>query len=239
MTRVLRIRPVFAWLGAAGMAVFAVDTYGAARQPYVGFDVPVERFVQGLPIQFLLPVFRLLDQVEGTRQLALGIAAIVLVFLLNTRAGPLIFIGSLSGPIYSVTQSLIQRPRPDEHLVHVIRQTGSYSYPSGHVAFFSWMCVLLVVCLLWGRMPKALLAVAWTVASLLLLTVCVGRLYLGEHWPSDVIGGLALGLGWTSLALSIGLLSDPVLGRRDGGAGRNAITAARGDASRVPRAMTR
>ena len=213
MTRFLTIRPVFAWLGAAGMAVFAIDTYAAARQPYLGFDIPVERLVQGLPIQSLLPVFRFLDQVEGTRQLALGIAAIVLVFLLNPKAAPLIFVGSLSGPIYSITQALIQRPRPDEHLVHVIRHTGSYSYPSGHVAFFSWMCVLLVVCLLWGRIPKGLLAVAWIAAGLLLLTACVGRLYIGEHWPSDVIGGLALGLGWTSLALSIGFLSDPVLGR--------------------------
>jgi len=46
-----------------------------------------------------------------------------------------------------------------------------------------------------------------------LLAVCLGRIYMGEHWPSDILGGLALGLGWTSLALSVRLISDPVLGR--------------------------
>jgi undecaprenyl-diphosphatase len=52
------------------------------------------------------------------------------------------------------------------------------------------------------------------IAALILLTVCIGRIYMGEHWPSDVIAGLALGLGWTALALSVRRLSDPALARK-------------------------
>jgi membrane-associated phospholipid phosphatase len=195
------------------MAIFAWDTYEATQHTYLSFDIPVARFVQGLPIGFALPVLRFLDQIEGQRQLALGVGIIVLVFLLNWRAGPLIFVGSLSGPIYQVTQAVIHRPRPSADLVHVIRHTGSYSYPSGHMAFFTWTCVLLVMCLLVGRAPRTLVNAAWVAAALIIVTAAVARIYLGEHWPSDVIGGLALGLGWTCLALSIGWLSDPILRR--------------------------
>jgi membrane-associated phospholipid phosphatase len=56
--------------------------------------------------------------------------------------------------------------------------------------------------------------VVWIAVALVLLVDCIGRIYLGEHWPSDVFGGLALGLGWTSLALSVRLLSNPALARR-------------------------
>jgi membrane-associated phospholipid phosphatase len=96
----------------------------------------------------------------------------------------------------------------------VIRHTGSSSYPSGHVAFFSWFLILLVVCLAAGRLPRPVVTVLWFVTALVLVIVCIGRVYMGEHWPSDVAGGLALGLGWTSLALSVRLLSNPVLGRK-------------------------
>jgi membrane-associated phospholipid phosphatase len=54
----------------------------------------------------------------------------------------------------------------------------------------------------------------WVIAALVLVAVCIGRIYLGEHWPSDIAGGLALGLGWTSLALSWRWLSNPVLERK-------------------------
>jgi undecaprenyl-diphosphatase len=123
-------------------------------------------------------------------------------------------VAALSGGIYTLTAMFIDRPRPSADLVHVIRHTGASSYPSGHVAFFSWFLILLILCLAAGRLPKAIVAGLWVIAALVLLAVCIGRIYLGEHWPSDIVGGLALGLGWTSLALSVRLLSNPALVRK-------------------------
>jgi undecaprenyl-diphosphatase len=201
-------------LGLAGMAVYAILTAAAASQPYLPFDVPIERFVQSVNWGPLVLVFTSLDWIEGTRQQVVAVAGIVLVAAVNWRAAPLMVVAALSGAIYSITAMVINRPRPPAELVHVIRHTGSSSYPSGHVAFFSWFLVLLILCLAAGRLPRPIVAFLWVVAALLLLAVCIGRIYLGEHWPSDVLGGLALGFGWMSLALSWRWLSNPVLARK-------------------------
>jgi undecaprenyl-diphosphatase len=208
-----RFRMPLLILGVAGMAIYAVDTLAAASQPYLPFDLPVERFIQSINWGPLVPVFKFFDEIEGTRQQLVAVAGIVLVAAVNWRAAPLMVVAALSGAIYSITAMVIQRPRPSADLVHVIRHTGSSSYPSGHVAFFSWFLILLIICLAAGRMPRAIVAVLWVLSALVLLVVCIGRIYMGEHWPSDVVGGLALGLGWTALALSVRLLSKPVLER--------------------------
>jgi undecaprenyl-diphosphatase len=196
------------------MAIYAADTVAAVSFSYLPFDVPVERFVQSINWGPLVQVFAALDWIEGTRQQLLGVAGILLVAAVNWRAAPLMIVAALSGGIYTLTAMFIDRPRPSADLVHVIRHTGASSYPSGHVAFFSWFLILLILCLAVGRLPKATVAGLWVIAALVLLAVCVGRVYMGEHWPSDIVGGLALGLGWTSLALSIRLLSNPALARR-------------------------
>ena len=121
---------------------------------------------------------------------------------------------SLSTRSRAKIQPRANRPRPSAELVHVIRHTGSGSYPSGHVAFFSWFLILLVLCLAVGRLPKPIVVALWIIAAFLLAAVCIGRVYMGEHWPSDVLGGLSLGMGWTALALSVRVLSNPVLERK-------------------------
>jgi membrane-associated phospholipid phosphatase len=205
--------PLFV-LGLVGMALYAADTFAAANASYLPFDVPVARFIQSINWGPLVQVFMLMDWFAGWHQQVLGLAGIALVAAVNWRAVPLMVAGALSGGIYTITEMVIQRPRPSADLVNVIVHTGSFSYPSGHVAFFSWFLILLIVCLAWGRLPKPMVSVLWVAAALVIVIVCIGRVYLGEHWPSDVLGGLALGIGWTSLVLSIRLLSNPALERK-------------------------
>jgi membrane-associated phospholipid phosphatase len=119
--------------------------------------------------------------------------------------------GALSGAVYTVIETFAHRPRPSADLVHVLRHTAGYSFPSGHVVFFTWILAYLLLILVRSHVPRVSYLVLWGTAAVFVLLVAVGRVYTAEHWPSDVLAGLLLGVGWTALGISIRRLSDPVL----------------------------
>jgi undecaprenyl-diphosphatase len=88
----------------------------------------------------------------------------------------------------------------------------SYSFPSGH-ALFSICFFGVVAALVAARLPSiAARAAVWTVAVAIAFLIGLSRVYLGVHYPSDVIGGYAAAVAWASaVALADGML----LRRRD------------------------
>lgn len=99
----------------------------------------------------------------------------------------------LPSVINVLVKDLIRRPRPTVNLVHVFRILDSYSFPSGHVMFyvgffgFLWF---LIFTLLRHSLPRMLML--GLLGSLILL-VGISRIYLGQHWASDVLGAYLLG----------------------------------------------
>ncbi|MGI6432993.1 MAG: phosphatase PAP2 family protein [Sphaerochaetaceae bacterium] len=97
----------------------------------------------------------------------------------------------------SVLKALIKYPRPFQVLGDIegkrLSTATGYSFPSGHstgaAAFYSSVSLIY---------KKRWLSI---VSALLIALVGLSRIYLGVHWPLDVFGGLALGIG-VSFALS-------------------------------------
>ena len=91
---------------------------------------------------------------------------------------------------------LVHRPRP--HLWAHAAFLGSFSFPSGHAtgsaAFFSGTTLAA-----WRLCGARAGRVVGAPAIVLVTGIGFSRIYLGVHWPSDVIAGFALGLTWVFL----------------------------------------
>ena len=195
----------------ASLAAFALEGFEVLTHPLNGLDLGIERAVQGAYWGPLVAAFGAVDFLEGLKQVALAAIGLVMVFLLHRRGFLLMAWGALSGGAYTLLQMFIHRPRPSANLVHVLRHTNGYSFPSGHALFFVWFLSYLILILSRRYLSRPLYIAAWVLMAVVLAIVCVGRLYIAEHWPSDVLAGLLLGLGWSLLGLSVRRLSDPVL----------------------------
>jgi membrane-associated phospholipid phosphatase len=198
-------------LAVVAFAGFALDSLAVLGHPVPGWDVGIERAVQQVGWGPLAAVFAASDWFEGLKQVAAAIAGILLVALLNRRGFFLMVWGALSAGAYTLIEMFVHRPRPDAALVHVVRHTNGWSFPSGHVIFFTWFLAYLLLILGRPHLPRPAFIAGWVLLGVVLGAVVVGRVYTGEHWPSDVLAGLLLGAGWTLLGLSIRPLSDPVL----------------------------
>lgn len=107
----------------------------------------------------------------------------------------------LSGwALYALAKLAVRRHRP--HIIsHLMHGAGWYSYPSGHSMLAPLVFGLGAIA--WAtpwRSPAARL-VTLALAALLALAIGVSRVYLGSHYPSDVIGGLLLGSAWSALSI--------------------------------------
>ncbi len=106
----------------------------------------------------------------------------------------------LSALSNSVIKRFVNRARPDlEHLVTV----KSLSYPSGHamvaMAFYGFVAYLFYK----FNLPKFVKVTTVLVLLLLILSIGVSRIYLGVHFPSDVLGGFIAGAIWVVFCIII------------------------------------
>lgn len=99
----------------------------------------------------------------------------------------------------SLLKTAIGRERPD--IVEHAALTFTASFPSGH-AFLSAVVLLGIASFVGIASRRADIArtCLWT-AWILIVAIGLSRIYLGVHWPSDVLGGWCLGVAWSSLAI--------------------------------------
>ncbi|WP_020006594.1 phosphatase PAP2 family protein [Salinicoccus albus] len=167
-------------------------------------DLALIDLFQGQVTETGTDIVSILTDIGGGRELA-AITIVLMVFMLIRKVYIMgVWLGATvlmtASVLTSVMKSVIGRERPD---IMVLASEQSLSFPSGHTTaatvFYglAGLSLILIVKTLWQRI------IIITAATILIAFVMFSRIYLGVHYPTDVLGGLCFGMA--SIFISIGL----------------------------------
>jgi len=178
------------------LAAFAVLTFLVITVPLFTIDLNISTGLQLInnPVFFGLMTF--ISWVGFSPQSSIVSAVIVVtLYVLGYRWESVVaFVIAVIVPLLNLLiKTLVHRPRPGGDLIHVVNVLSSYSFPSGHVmfytGFFGFVCFLTYTLL----KPFWLRTLLFIIFGSHIVLVGISRIYLGQHWASDVLGAYLLG----------------------------------------------
>jgi membrane protein DedA with SNARE-associated domain/membrane-associated phospholipid phosphatase len=172
-------------------------------------DAPLVRSMADHRSPNLTAVLRMVTHVGGGAVVALALATAAVIAVAQTKDNrwgaffSAVIVGGLG--LDDAVKAIVDRPRPE--VGALVEVTGS-AFPSGHATAAAAMCAALAFALTrkttWRRA-----VVIWSGASAVVALVGLSRVYLGVHWPTDVLGGFVMGGGWVIVvATGVELLRD-------------------------------
>ena len=164
----------------------------------LNFDSSILLWIQdSLRAGFLTPVVKVITHLGDKGALWILITLALLCFRKTRRLGILCGIAMAIGLVVTnlVIKNWVARVRPYEliqGLECIVEKAHDWSFPSGHTTN-SLACAWVI----FRRAPKK-----WGVPALILaILISLSRLYVGIHYPTDMLGGAAIGIGSACLAL--------------------------------------
>src|SRR5438552_24201 len=178
---------------AGQFALLAPLAWWAHKHPQPPLEVGITHVLQKKQTKSLQGATRVLSSIAGSAVLMniLVVPTALLLWKRHLRLEAVMTLGiSWTSALVRIgIQELVDRPRPSPLLVHITKQKRSKSFPSGHVAasldFWGWLFALGMILSKETRLwQKGLLALP----ALCVVLVGPSRVYLGDHWSTDVLG---------------------------------------------------
>ena len=183
-----------------GAAFFALLAQSVMAGNTVVFDAGVRNAIHGWANPVLTGVMRAITELGAVVfLLPLGI---LVVWRLRAagrpRAAVLFALAAVGGELSDqALKYWFRRPRPE--VFFGMAQPATYSFPSGHsvasCCFYGVLAAILSAAAVSRRRKIAI----WAAAALLTLAIGTSRIYLGVHYPTDVMGGYAVAVVWVFL----------------------------------------
>jgi len=199
-------------LVAAGWAFGSLAQDVLGRKDFTRIDEPAVRYLAENRTGWLTAVLRDVTWLGSTALLIPMVVVVSLAFRRRTRSwAPAAQLAlSLGGAIvlYDVIKPLVSRPRPQ--IGHLVSVATGYAFPSGHATQTAAVGVTLAILVSAITRSWRRKVAIWMAAILVALAVGFSRVYLGVHWPTDVLAGYALGALWATLCCVTLKLALPV-----------------------------
>jgi membrane-associated phospholipid phosphatase len=172
---------------------------------YFAWDKKIEDAIQRTTIPGFHPAMISLSLL-GDRWIpfALVIVVSLMLVLYKKRLEAIVCLCGvgLGAALNAITKVIVARPRPDQSLVQVIAQYNHDSFPSGHTFFFvEFFGFLFFILYITPLRRRAVRQAFLTSLAVLIAFIGISRVYMGAHWPSDVIGGYLAGTLWLALMI--------------------------------------
>lgn len=180
---------------------FMVMSSMETGQPLV-FDTLVRDGIMGLRNSILNPVLISITYLGNSETIILF--CIVLLFFKKTRMSygmPLAITASLSATLQTIIKISIQRARPP--VENFLISQGGFSFPSGHSCTGLVFYGLLAYLVIHTNVDNSVYKVVGRACIGLFLLIGFSRIYLGVHYPTDVLAGWALGTAVLMVAISL------------------------------------
>ena len=183
--------------GSFALLLFVILGYVVKFYPeqLVTLDSSVQTAIRGDLPETLTLIFRGITRlIDLPIVISWAIILIAIFYLKKWKTESLLVAGNLglAGILIVSLKHLYQRPRPD--ILHLVEEKG-FSFPSGHSLAVTLLIGSLII-ILGQRVKNTTIKLALQgLLGLYLISVLVSRVYLGVHYPSDVLASLCVGLG--------------------------------------------
>ena len=189
-------------LAAIAAALFCALALGVETNRVAGFDEAVRMEVHSLASPFLTRVAETVTWLGTLGVLALfGVVAVAVLLHAGRLDGAAMLTVTIVGSV-ALENGLkfsFQRVRPPPFFGS---EPLTYSFPSGHALFSLCFYCGLAAAATHSVQSCAVKTAIWVAAVLLVLAIGGTRVYLGVHYPSDVLGGYLVAIAWIAIVLS-------------------------------------
>lgn len=199
----MRFRNLLLLLGTALLILFAIFTYTVNKELWTRFDFDFMVKLQNhIPrgLDPFLSVFSYLGEADFTVGLALIIAG--WAFFKKRYWAALGWLGIIPATLVEVFgKLLVYHPSPSSEFLRTVKTVNipeftvhtDFSYPSGHVTRTIFLVVVALL-IVWTGQKSGRFKTFSTIGLLAFIFIMIlSRISLGEHWLSDVLGGIILG----------------------------------------------